>query len=207
MSSIILNLLKRSNYSSFLLKPKTQTHLYLSLSLSLSTSIVWSVSPFFFFPYFIKIVKLYVTLMYIKKRQNADAMKKANLMRLDKMKTTALFFISSLLMHPDKDKSYVGDRLLRIIDDLDACCDFPWGRSSYVYLMRNLKRMDTKSKSSIVYHLLKTWCPNITRCHLFPPPSFIVWYCHPTNLHHIHYRLWSQCIKTTWEFFSQHISN
>ena len=54
-------------------------------------------------------------------------------------------------MHPDKDKGHIGDQLLSIVDDLDACCDFSWGRSSYVYLMRHLERIDIRSKSSIVY--------------------------------------------------------
>ena len=86
-----------------------------------------------------------------KKRQNVDERERANLMRLDKLKMTVLFFISSVLMQPDKDKSHIGDQLLSIVDDLDACCDFPWGRSSYVYLMRHLERIDIRSKSSIVY--------------------------------------------------------
>ena len=55
-------------------------------------------------------------------------------------------------MHPDKDKSHIGDQLLTIVDDLDACCDFPWGRISYVYLIRHLERIDIRSKSSIVYN-------------------------------------------------------
>ena len=62
-----------------------------------------------------------------RERQNVDAREKANLMRLDKLKMTILLFISSVLMHPDKDKGHIGDQLLNIIDDLDACYNCPWG--------------------------------------------------------------------------------
>ena len=72
-------------------------------------------------------------------------------MKTNKLKMAVLFFLSSVLLHRDKNTTHVGDVELRIVDDLEACRNFPWGRNSFDYLMKNIKKSDIENRSSLVH--------------------------------------------------------
>ncbi|GMN30892.1 hypothetical protein TIFTF001_041520 [Ficus carica] len=59
------------------------------------------------------------------------------------------------------DDTQIADGLVQIVDDLDRCRTFPWGRRSYHYLLIHVQKLNIAEKSANAFEKKKTtWaCP------------------------------------------------
>ena len=79
----------------------------------------------------------------------------------DKLKMAVLYFLCSVLITHEKDDTQIADGLVQIVDDLDRCRTFPWGRRLYHYLLIHFQKLNLAEKSENAFEKKKTtWaCP------------------------------------------------
>ncbi|GMN31903.1 hypothetical protein TIFTF001_049726 [Ficus carica] len=75
-----------------------------------------------------------------KRRTNEirDREKERSILINDKLKLAVLYFLCAVLRGPEKSHQQIDDNLLKMIEDLDWCANYPWGRKIYQFLMTQL---------------------------------------------------------------------
>ena len=59
----------------------------------------------------------------------------------DRLKMAVLFFLGRVIRGQAKDSRPVDPFILRIVEDLDVCRTFPWGRLTFEDAIKNIKHM------------------------------------------------------------------
>ncbi|XP_033128603.1 uncharacterized protein At3g43530-like [Brassica rapa] len=59
----------------------------------------------------------------------------------DRLKMAVLFFLGRVIRGQAKDTGPVDPFILRVVDDLEACKTFPWGRLTFEDAVKNIKHM------------------------------------------------------------------
>ncbi|KAG7533234.1 hypothetical protein ISN45_Aa08g008740 [Arabidopsis thaliana x Arabidopsis arenosa] len=67
----------------------------------------------------------------------------------DKKKLVVLYFLSKILKASSKSDGNIVTFLLRIVDDLDACETYPWGRYSFSECMKGIRNMMKNLNGSV----------------------------------------------------------
>ena len=90
----------------------------------------------------------------------------------DKLKLAVLYFLSAVLRGPEKPGQKIDDNLFIMVDDLDWCANYPWGRKTYQYLMTQVQKLDVVAKSKDALTKLARW-----NCHAFILPLMVCKFC------------------------------
>ncbi|GMN73499.1 hypothetical protein TIFTF001_053038 [Ficus carica] len=64
----------------------------------------------------------------------------------NKLKLAVLYFLCAVLCGPEKPHHQIDDNMFRMIEDLDWCANYPWGRKSYQFLMTQVQKLDIRAK-------------------------------------------------------------
>ncbi|GMN47333.1 hypothetical protein TIFTF001_016509 [Ficus carica] len=64
----------------------------------------------------------------------------------DKLKLAVLYFLCAVLRGPEKPHHQIDDNMFKMIEDLDWCANYPWGRKSYQFLMTQVQKLDIRAK-------------------------------------------------------------
>ena len=67
----------------------------------------------------------------------------------DRLKMTVLFFLSRVIRGKPKDSGHLDLFILRMIDDLDACRSFPWGRLTIEDAIKEIKHVMNNLKGEV----------------------------------------------------------
>ncbi|CAA7029132.1 unnamed protein product [Microthlaspi erraticum] len=92
---------------------------------------------------------------WFKRRTNitiADVKKKLRKMKsaVNKKKMAALYFLTNVLKAKSKYKGNIEPFFLKVVDDLDLCEKFPWGRLTFDDLVDEVKKVAKKFKGGVV---------------------------------------------------------
>ncbi|XP_033133950.1 uncharacterized protein At3g43530-like [Brassica rapa] len=67
----------------------------------------------------------------------------------DRLKMTVLFFLGRVIRGKPKDAGNLDDFILRMMDDLDACRSFPWGRLTFEDAIKEIKHVMNHLKGEV----------------------------------------------------------
>ena len=67
----------------------------------------------------------------------------------DRLKMTVLFFLGRVIRGKPKDSGHLDLFILRMIDDLDACRSFPWGRLTFEDAIKEIKHVMNNLKGEV----------------------------------------------------------
>ncbi|GMN47370.1 hypothetical protein TIFTF001_016548 [Ficus carica] len=87
----------------------------------------------------------------------------------DKLKLAVLYFLCAVLCGPEKPHQKIDYNLFKIIEDLDWCANYPWGRKTYQYLMTQVQNLDIGTKCKDAREKLIRW-----NCHAFILPLMLL---------------------------------
>ncbi|GMN54713.1 hypothetical protein TIFTF001_023840 [Ficus carica] len=87
----------------------------------------------------------------------------------DKLKLVVLYFLCAVLRGPEKGDQKISYNLFKIIEDLDLCANYPWGRKTYQYLMTQVQKLDMGAKCKDAREKLTRW-----NCHAFILPLMLL---------------------------------
>ncbi|CAA7014694.1 unnamed protein product [Microthlaspi erraticum] len=92
---------------------------------------------------------------WFKRRNNItieDVKKKLRKMKsaVNKKKMAALYFLTNVLKAKSKYKGNIEPFFLKVVDDLDLCEKFPWGRLTFDDLVDEVKKVAKKFKGGVV---------------------------------------------------------
>ncbi|CAA7052672.1 unnamed protein product [Microthlaspi erraticum] len=92
---------------------------------------------------------------WFKRRTNitiADVKKKLPKVKsaVNKKKMAALYFLTNVLKAKSKYKGNIEPFFLKVVDDLDLCEKFPWGRLTFDDLVDEVKKVAKKFKGGVV---------------------------------------------------------
>ncbi|CAA7031524.1 unnamed protein product [Microthlaspi erraticum] len=92
---------------------------------------------------------------WFKRRTNitiADVKKKLGKVKsaVNKKKMAALYFLTNVLKAKSKYKGNIEPFFLKVVDDLDLCEKFPWGRLTFDDLVDEVKKVAKKFKGGVV---------------------------------------------------------
>ncbi|GMN64217.1 hypothetical protein TIFTF001_033298 [Ficus carica] len=75
----------------------------------------------------------------------------------DKLKLDVLYFLCAVLRGPEKVNHQIDDNLIKMIEDLDWCANYPWGRKTYQFLMTQVQKLDIGAKCKDAREKLARW--------------------------------------------------
>ncbi|XP_013626793.1 PREDICTED: uncharacterized protein At3g43530-like [Brassica oleracea var. oleracea] len=67
----------------------------------------------------------------------------------DRLKVTVLFFLGRVIRGNPKDAGHLDLFILRMMDDLDACRSFPWGRITFEVAIKEIKHVMNHLKGEV----------------------------------------------------------
>lgn len=109
----------------------------------------------------------------IKRRE-----KERSILINDKLKLAVLYFLCAVLRGPEKGHQRVDDSLFKHVEDLDWCANYPWGRSSYQFLMTQVQKCDIGKRCKESPQKLARWW-----CHAFILPLMVCKFCFIVDSH------------------------
>ncbi|GMN38521.1 hypothetical protein TIFTF001_007751 [Ficus carica] len=86
-----------------------------------------------------------------------DREKERSILINDKLKLAVLYFLCAVLRGPEKANQQIDDNLIKIIEDLDWCANYPWGRKTYQFLMTQVQKLDIGAKCKDAREKLARW--------------------------------------------------
>ncbi|GMN19570.1 hypothetical protein TIFTF001_050941 [Ficus carica] len=86
-----------------------------------------------------------------------DREKERSILINDKLKLAVLYFLCAVLRGPEKAHQQIDDNLIKMVEDLDWCDNYPWGRKSYQYLMTQVQKLDIDAKCKYSREKLARW--------------------------------------------------
>ena len=86
-----------------------------------------------------------------RNRANSNRERERAVFIEDKLRMAVLYFLCSVLMSNEKDETNIDEKCLAIVDNLDACRAFPWGRRSFNYVLAHVEKLDLLKKSANVF--------------------------------------------------------
>ncbi|GMN48162.1 hypothetical protein TIFTF001_017347 [Ficus carica] len=94
-----------------------------------------------------------------KRRTNEirDREKERSILINDKLKLVVLYFLCAVLCGPEKSHQQIDDNLLKMIEDLDWCANYPWGRKTYEFLMTQVQKLDIGANCKDAREKLARW--------------------------------------------------
>ena len=104
--------------------------------------------------------------------------KKRSIIIADKLKLAVLYFLCAVLRGPEKAHQRVDDNLFKMVEDLDWCASYPWGRKTYQYLMTQVQRLDISAKCKDAREKLSRW-----QTHAFILPLMVCKFCFIVDSH------------------------
>ncbi|GMN46028.1 hypothetical protein TIFTF001_015214 [Ficus carica] len=87
----------------------------------------------------------------------------------DKLKLDVLYFLCAVLHGPEKPHQKIDYNLFKMIEDLDWCANYPWGRKTYQYLITQVQKLDIGTKYKDAREKLTRW-----NCHAFILPLMLL---------------------------------
>ncbi|GMN72655.1 hypothetical protein TIFTF001_052045 [Ficus carica] len=86
-----------------------------------------------------------------------DREKERSILINDKLKLVVLYFLCAVLRGPEKANHQIDDNLIKMIEDLDWCANYPWGRKTYQFLMTQVQKLDIGAKCKDAREKLARW--------------------------------------------------
>ncbi|GMN48103.1 hypothetical protein TIFTF001_017276 [Ficus carica] len=86
-----------------------------------------------------------------------DREKERSILINDKLKLAVLYFLCAVLRGPEKANQQIDDNLIKMIEDLDWCANYPWGRKTYQFLMTQVQKLDIGAKCKDACEKLARW--------------------------------------------------
>ncbi|GMN22768.1 hypothetical protein TIFTF001_047482 [Ficus carica] len=86
-----------------------------------------------------------------------DREKERSILINDKLKLVVLYFLCAVLRGPEKANQQIDDNLIKMIEDLDWCANYPWGRKTYQFLMTQVQKLDIGAKCKDAREKLARW--------------------------------------------------
>ncbi|GMN19897.1 hypothetical protein TIFTF001_045249 [Ficus carica] len=86
-----------------------------------------------------------------------DREKERSILVNDKLKLAVLYFLCAVLRGLEKAHQQIDDNLIKMVEDLDWCDNYPWGRKSYQYLMTQVQKLDIDAKCKYSREKLARW--------------------------------------------------
>ncbi|GMN70198.1 hypothetical protein TIFTF001_039241 [Ficus carica] len=87
----------------------------------------------------------------------------------DKLKLAVLYFLCVVLRGPEKGYQKIDYNLFKMIENLNWCANYPWGRKTYQYLMTQVQKLDMGAKCKDAREKLTRW-----NCHAFILPLMLL---------------------------------
>ena len=101
-----------------------------------------------------------------------DREKERSILINDKLKLVVLYFLCAVLRGPEKANQQIDDNLIKMIEDLDWCANYPWGRKTYQFLMTQVQKLDIGAKCKDAREKLARW-----NNHAFILPLMVCKFC------------------------------
>ncbi|GMN60212.1 hypothetical protein TIFTF001_029299 [Ficus carica] len=95
--------------------------------------------------------------------------KKRSILINDKLKLVVLYLLCAVLCGLEKPDQKIDYNLFKMIEDLDWCANYPWGRKTYQYLMTQVQKLDIVVKCKDASEKLTRW-----NCHAFILPLMLL---------------------------------
>ncbi|GMN38519.1 hypothetical protein TIFTF001_007750 [Ficus carica] len=86
-----------------------------------------------------------------------DREKERSILKNDKLKLAVLYFLCAVLRGPEKINQQIDDNLIKMIEDLGWCANYPWGRKTYQFLMTQVQKLDIGAKCKDAREKLARW--------------------------------------------------
>ncbi|GMN69981.1 hypothetical protein TIFTF001_039024 [Ficus carica] len=86
-----------------------------------------------------------------------DREKERSILINDKLKLAVLYFLCAVRRGPEKANHQIDDNLIKMIEDLDWCANYPWGRKTHQFLMTQVQKLEIGAKCKDAREKLARW--------------------------------------------------